>query len=359
MADEQTTNVTMDDDQIAAAAYAELDAEQNPDKVTTEEPKKKEPEDAEPTPPKAEGEPATETPEAAETVEPAKEDAPANDDKVSAYAEKYRMTLEEAREEIEKIETVKAQYKNDPEEMARALRSKDREYSKLRTEIEKAKPKEPVFKRMTEDQFYGWAKERFKNPTPDMVDADGNNKMIEDFRRKYPAKSEIMSDDAIIEEIIDVSYRQYEGVSAKKEAEVKQSAFAKREELIQSISETDKRFIPDVKAILQKTEDAELLEDGFDIETAINWAKGRRYDADIKAAEERGYKRATQKPTIAAPAAGTPAPKTEKTAASGLSEAQKKRADEMFGSMYGTEEAYRLYKETFEEELKENKNFVA
>lgn len=280
-------------------------------------------------------------------------------DAVTAYAEKHRLTVDEAKEELDKIAKVKAQYKNDPDEMARALRSKDREYSKLRNEVEKAKPKEQVFKRMNEDQFYAWAQERFKNPAADMVTADGENKLVAEYRRKYPAKSEIMSDDAVIEEIISESYRQYELVATKKEAEVVQTAATKREEIVKEIAESDKRFIPYVKAVLQKTSDVDLLEDGFDIEMAINLAKGARYDADIKEAEERGYRRAMQKPTIAgakSTTGGAPAAKSDKPAAPSLNDQQKRRAVAMF-SFLSEDEAYKAFRETYEDQLKKNKNF--
>ena len=341
-------------------ALKELSAE------TTE---KKEPEVTEPTPPKAEEEVVEETPESETTDEtteaPAAEnevtDKPAEsapEDKIKAYAEKNSLTIDEAKDEIEKTERIIAQYKNDPAEMAKALRNKDREYSKLRAETEKAKPKQEVFRRMDENQFHNWAKNRFSNPTPDMLDADGNVKMVQEFRRKYPAKSEIMTDEAIVEEIIDASYREYQGVAAQKESEVKSEAQKMRETLVQSVPESDRKFVPYVKKVLQEADDAGLLQGDFDVSFALRLAKGERYDADIKEAEERGFKRAQQKATIAGvrPAGAGTSGVAKSVAKVQLNDQQKERAELMFQRV-SKDDAYRMFSETYEEELKKNKNF--
>ena len=339
--------------------------------LAAETTEKTEPETTEPTPPKAEEEVDEETPETPttddDTEAPAADDEvtdkPAEvapEDRIKAYAEKNSLTIDEAKDEIEKTERIKAQYKNDPDEMAKALRSKDREYSKLRAETEKAKPKQEVFRRMDENQFQSWAKQRFTNPTPDMLDADGNVKMVQEFRRKYPAKSEIMTDEAIVEEIIDVSYREYQHVAAQKESEVKESAQKMRDTLVQSVSENDRKFVPYVKKVLQEADDAGLLQGDFDVSFALRLAKGERYDADIKEAEERGYRRAMQNPKIAGvkPASsGSSATKVvDKTPGARLNDQQKERAEVMFQRV-SKDDAYRMFMETYAEELKKNKNF--
>ena len=336
--------------------------------LAAETTEKTEPEVTEPTPPKAEEEVTEETPEAVET--PTEEtteaqtevtDKPAEvapEDRIKAYAEKNSLTIDEAKDEIEKTERIIAQYKNDPAEMAKALRNKDREYSKLRAETEKAKPKQEVFRRMDENQFQNWAKNRFSNPTPDMIDADGNVKMVQEFRRKYPAKSEIMTDEAIVEEIIDVSYREYQNVAAQKESEVKESAQKMRETLVQSVPESDRQFIPYVKKVLQEADDAGLLQGEFDVSFALRLAKGERYDADIKEAEERGFKRAQQKATIAGvrPALAGTSGAAKAVGKTQLNDQQKERAEVMFQRV-SKDDAYRMFSETYEEELKKNKNF--
>lgn len=278
------------------------------------------------------------------------------EEKVRAYAEKNRMTVEEAKEDIEKTEAILKQYKNDPVEMARAMRNKDREYHKLKAEQEKAKPKEPVFKRWSDDQVRDFAKNRFARPTPDMLDANGEIKEIAEYRAKFPGRSEIMSDAAILEDIVEDVVREYHGVAAQKEGELKQRAAKAREDVFAGIAEADSRFIPDAKAIVANIDDEFLLSDSFDINEVIWSVKGQRYDADIKAAEERGFKRAQQKPTIAGvkPASSSG---VKPTAGSVLNAAQRARAEEMFDTDTA-EDAHRMFRETFADELAKDKNFV-
>lgn len=348
----------LDTEELAAQAYAEMDAEKEPEATETTD-KKVDEEVAEAPPADAETE-EEKLAETADVAEETEEEKPA--DEVQAYAEKHKMTVDEAREDLEKTKALVEQYKSDPIEMARALRNKDREYHKLRTEAEKAKPKEPVFKRMSDDQFREWARNSFANPDAKDLDAEGTHRMVSDFRRKYPAKSEYMSDAAIVEDIVEVSLGEYAKIAEKKESEVRTRAQARRDEIMNGISESDRRFLPEVKAMLQHSDDGEIVSGEFDVNDAIFWAKGKRYDADIKAAEERGFKRAQQKPTIAGvkPAStGGSSVVVKKTHSAGLSDAQKERADEMFGHMkLTTEENCKLFRETFEEELKKDKNYL-
>jgi len=269
------------------------------------------------------------------------------DKKITAYAEKHKLTYAEAKEDIEKTEEIIKQYKNDPVEMARAMRNKDREYSKLRSEAEKAKKaKEPVFQRMTDDQFREWARKKVSE-MPEYV---------EKYREKFPARSETMSDEAIVEEVVERELIIYGEKAGQKEREVKETAAAKRTEIIQSIAEADRRFIPEIKALLQETDDATVLSDGFNIQDALYWAKGKAYDADIKAAEERALKRLKEQPEIVgAKGAGNSRPFGGKGVS--LNKRQQDMAKAMFGSDYEDGKCFEMFKDMYKNELKKNPNF--
>lgn len=269
------------------------------------------------------------------------------DKKITDYAEKHRMTYAEAKEDLEKTEEILKQYKNDPAEMAKAMRNKDREYQKLRGQVEKDKAKkEPVFRRMTEDQFREFARKKVAE-MPDY---------IEKYRQKFPARSESMSDEAIVEEVVERELIIYNEKAGQKEREIKDTAAKKRDELIASIPEADRRFIPEIKALLLEAEDHTVLTDGFDVKDALYWAKGKAYDADIKAAEERALKRLKENPEIiGVKGGGSSKPSSQRS--SGLSKAQKERALEMFAADYDEDKCFELFKESYKEELKKNPNF--
>jgi hypothetical protein len=373
--------VERDADEVAAEAYAELDAAEKGESQTPKEsstPKKdddkggepadksdeqvKDGEDGKPVDDKKED--ADEKPTDEESGEADKQGEKSKDDKsedekvedndldkkITEHAEKHKMTYAEAKDDIEKTEEIIKQYKNDPAEMARAMRAKDREFNKLRLDAEKlAAKKEPVFKRKSDDEFRAWAREKVK-ATP---------AAIENFRQKFPAKSENMSDEAIVEEVVEQGLAVYHEKAAEKEHEIRTAASKKRTELIDTIVEADRRFIPEVKALLLETDDESILSDGMDIQDALKWAKGSRYDADIKAAEERGFKRGKEQATIVGvKTGGTGGSKPAKTDKSvSLSKTQKTRALEMFGTDYSEEKAYQMFQETYADELKKNANF--
>jgi hypothetical protein len=354
----------VDSEELGKEAYAELEAEKEGDKTGEKEAtpvkdakKKPEPEASDDEPADSEdkdGEPAKGNEEnAEEDPQDGEEKSGDLDKKITEYAEKHKITYAEAKEDIEKTEEILKQYKNDPAEMARAMRNKDREYHKLRAEQEKAAAKkEPLFRRMTDEQFISWAKtELQKKP-----------EFVEKFREKFPAKSETMSDEAIIEEIVDRELMNYHDVATQKENEIKSTATKRRDELVVAIPEADRRFIPEVKSLLQNISDADLLNSEDIVKDALLMAKGKSYDADIKAAEERGFKRAKEGAQIVGvkPSASGATPVKGKSGVS-LNAKQKARAEQMFGNMAGVEgpeDCYKAYRETYEDELKKDPNFV-
>lgn len=360
---------TIDNDLLAKQAYEEIDAEKEgrePKNLLTTPKKKDVSEDAEN--PENSDAPAkieendgelddsnedkadkdkTSDDEEGKATEEAGDDL---DKKITAYAEKHKLTYAEAKEDLDKTEEILKQYKNDPAEMARAMRNKDREYHKLRAEAEKAKAnKEPAFKRMTDEQFIEFAKAEL-NKKPEFVTK---------FRERFPAKSEAMSDEAVIEEIAERELSVYREKATAKENEIKSNAAKKRDEMIAQLPESDRRFIPDVKALIQGIDDTSILHNDDLIKDALSMVKGRKYDADIKAAEERGYKRAKEGAHIVGVKPSAEGSKGAKTKTGIiLNDKQKARAEQMFGHSYEPEECHRLFKETFDEELKKDPKFV-
>ncbi len=277
------------------------------------------------------------------------------DAEITAHAEKHSMSYAEAKEDIDKTNTIIEQFKNDPKEMARALRNKDREYDKLRNEQEKAKEDAKdtgVFKALTREQYKVVAQEK--------VDADPE-KFLNAFKEFYPAKSQLMSDEAIIEEMIDREWSTYQVAASKEEAKVTKSAESRRESIITDIPKEDRRFLPDVKAFLEGVPDSAILQKSFDPSYILQLAKGKSFEAEIKAAEERGYKRGSEGSKILGiKNGGDGTGPVSKGTGKGLTEAQKYRAEEMFMTEdgYSPEDAYKEFRDTFKDELKDNPRFV-
>jgi hypothetical protein len=298
---------------------------------------------------------AEEKPADGETEEKPADTEQNEDKKIADHAEKEGMTYAEAKEDLDKNAEIIKLYKNDPVEMAKALRNKDREYHKLKAEAEKAAAKkEPVFQRMSDRDYINFARTTIPEKHPEL---------IQKYREDFPAKSDRMSDEEVIEEVAQFSLAHYKSQADKKEAEAKTEANKKRDSLIASIPSADRRFLPDVKAMLLETSDATILNGGGEalMKDTLYWAKGKNFDAEIKAAEERGFKRAKEGAVIigtkpisegSKPQGGKPAVGAD------LTKDQKNRAVEMYGNSYEPDVCYKLFKETFEEELKNNHKFV-
>lgn len=360
--------IDVESEEYAAKVYAEIDKERNGEVIPAEESKPivedleagktLEPEDTE-AEAKPEGEetgeedpkPAKDGEEEPETIEPEEEDL---DARITKLAEKNEITYAEAKDDIEKTDKMIEQFKNDPREMAKALRSKDREYDKLKNELSKKEEvKEPVFRKMSEVQFVKAAKDKM-NEDPD--------KYADLYRNKYPAKSERMSDEEIIEEIADREWMGYQDFAVKQEKELITKARTVRDDFITGIAEADRKFIPDVKAILSQLQDVDILQKDWNPDYIMMLAKGRAYDDDLKEARAGGLNAGKEDTKILGmikTGSGKQKP-VQKAKSTSLNQNQKEQAESMYTSDdgYEPEKAWKMFKETFEDEIKKNPSFL-
>ena len=355
---------------IAAEAYRELHAEENDlpmpkaKKDETEAPPAKAQKEEEPPVPskEEEGEQVADPDKAAEE-KPAEEaktddkkseevipaaDAPLTDEVINAYAIKHSITPAEAKEEIQADRAVLKNYKT-PEEMARAVRFSRSEADKLKKEVEKKQAK-PVFVPLSDEQFKFQATEHITKE---------KDKHVNKYRKDYPAKSELMTDEAILEDIVDRGLIEYRSYAEKKSTEIIQTARAKKEQLLSAISDDDRKYIPAVKVVLDSTDPRQLLGEGFDIEDLLRHARGEKknYLAAIKEAEERGYKRGVEAPKILGmKSAGDGKATVKSKTASGLNPKQMEFAASKY-QRDTPEESYEWFKDIYADDLKEDPHF--
>lgn len=372
-----------DDETIAKQAYLEIEAESKgvepesiiskPEEEETTETETKNPdEEPENTEDNTEGEKddKDESEEGTDKTEKPEDDKSKSeetkpviaDEKIVAHAEKHGMTHAEAKEDLEKTEEILKQFKNDPVEMARAMRNKDREYYKLRQEHEKStKQKTPVFKRVSDEQFIAYAKNALtKPPEEHKNNPDWVHPYINKYKERFPAKSELMSDEAIVEEIAEQELKRYHEKAIGLEAGVKKEAETKRTEFLNNIAPADRSLLPEVKEYLSKVSDEVILGGEFDANNLLTMAKGKRYDADVKAAFERGLKQAKEGAEIIGvkgASSGGVKLSGKKTLSSTLSKRQREIAEEMYPGD-SVEESYKFFADTFSDELEKDKGFI-
>lgn len=376
-----------DGDALAAEAYAEQDGKEpikKPDEKPAE-PSEKKPDEAAPEPSKKE-EPSEEEKAAQEEARVAEEaenkklleakdedldeeqkskkaalvtakeksekEAAANkpeEEVVRDHALKHNLTIEEAKDDITKTKAIVEKYKNDPVELARALRHTQSGYDQLKAK--EGKPQVIIQ----------------KDPAAEIREYAEKNKeaIIKNFRAKFPAKSENMTDEVIIEEAAANAEKDYEAWVKSEKEKVTKLATDKREQLLLAIPEGDKRFIPDVKALLARTPDHEVAHESFDIKDLVYYARGSYYTPErVKSLEDAAFKRGKEDPKILGAkdqgGSGGSAPSKSKGIVTGLNGDQKFRALEMFPAEdgYSEEQAYKAFQDTFKEELKKDKNYL-
>ena len=328
-----------------------------PEESETEPEDKSQPEEDAAEPEKAEQEHAEESPETEEeqeeapaeeekSEEPASEEAKEEepkeagdqeDDKVREYAINNGMTFHDAKAEFTKAKAIAEKYQHDPLEMAKALRSQQAEYDKLRTKTEQEREEQNKFAYSVNPKL-----------EVDHWVAENKPKIIDGYRKNNPARSADMSDDAILEVVGEQALASFSRWNDGQLQNIKVAASEKRDVLLKSLSDKDRRFLPDIKVVLDKTSDSMLLAKGFDFQHVVYWAKGMYYDRDIKLAEEKATKRATEQPKIVGAIngpKGAPKKPSSGNVASALSGWEKNRAREMYPSTMTDEECYKAYSE--------------
>lgn len=302
-------------------------------------------------------------PQADKVEEPVKEEAQpaeaeevkgkvitADDDIIKSYAERNSISEEEAKEEIEANRSILKKYKDDPIELAKAYRN-------LQSTYDKQKVSE------THNQQARMVSDIMADPNAFVAKAERENapKWVEEYRKTYPAKSEMMTDAVIIEECRQVALNQVKGQISEYQIKLKSESNERRQELIKSIPEADRPFATEIGKVLAKLPDVQVIDKGFNFEDLVRWARGSDGSIKklIKDAEERGYKMAQEGKILGEKfIAKTPSslkPKAKENVSHGgqLSSFEQRRAREMFSSAYDNdEERYEAYIDVYKSRKK-------
>lgn len=365
---------TLTEDQSAAIALEVLEEEEaakgkKPGEPSDEEPKDTEKADAEGAG-KAEGEegegakkPAEEEPSKEDKDRKAKEEEDARkkaeedfSKEIEGYAKEHNISVEDAKEEFEQSKKIGEKYANDPKKLAMANLHLQRLFSAKEEELKSIKNAPAPVQAPTSETI-------LKLIEDGKLTLDGKTiskqEAIDAFRKENADITESADDEVVLK--LMVKDIQNGLISRAKEDATKVVSLAKekREKLLSSLPEQDKRFTADVKAVLDKVADAAVVNDGFSMEPYILYAKGKVYDKEIKEAEEKGYKRGKEEAQIIAkrPEAGVGAGaggKKDEKGAKGLTDRQKEEALEHFANFSDItdEKKFEMYKEILDDEAK-------
>jgi len=264
------------------------------------------------------------------------------DTDVKAYAAKKEIPEDEARKTLESADKLLGEtFKGDAKELARTHIHLQRVFDKTQQELRNIKDAPPRPALTIEGTI--------KAIENGLVKVEGKSvksaEVIETHRELNPEITKDMDDETVLklvakEMMAAIEYNQ-------KSDKVKFSADAKdrRTQLLNTLKDTDKKFTPDIEAVVSKMSDYQIMGTQSLTDTIL-WAKGKNYDQDIaqaaKDAEERGFRRGQANRKVKTGPVGTG--KTPvKTGIPSLSQAAQAEAWQMFPQAKDDKEAFSLY----------------
>lgn len=270
---------------------------------------------------------------------------------VLSYAKEYNLQPEDAlKDYLEVAPKIVEKYKGDPKQLARANLHLQRLYTKSQEGLKKLQDAKAVVQppeitsdaiiKLIEDGKIKLGKETATRET-----------IIEAYRKDNADDVVELSDDAIFKLALK-QMREDFGKALKDQADTEKAkltddAKEKREQVLGGLSEADKKYLPELKPLLDKVSDAGVMASEFSVETYIHYIKGQHYDEDVRATAEREYKRGKEEAKIVKPKTGNPpGPKHKRT----LTAEEKQRALNMYGENMSEDEAITAYIDYLESE---------
>jgi hypothetical protein len=281
-----------------------------------------------------------EKPAKEESVDKGKTEKPSLDEIVRKYAEDNGITVEEAKADFEANDGILRKYADDPNtfpyKLAKAYRNQQQEYTKSKNHQQEANAN--VFAQQIKADPKGFINRAIEKH---------KDKLLADFRRDNPETAAIMSDGAIVEQLRNQGLANLDREIQKYDNTIKVKATERRDSLMSTLKEADKPFSGEIRGMLYKLPDQQVADPTFNFKDLVRWAKGDDVVISkmVKDAEERGYKRAKSEETniLGEQNKGSSTVKPVKkapvsAAGKNLNDFQKKKAVEMFGSAYQTDE---------------------
>lgn len=265
---------------------------------------------------------------------------------IEAIAREEKISVQQAKEMIQKDREVAERHKHDPIKLARSLRKFQSEASKSKAEAEENKLKVKQYELAVSDaQFEAGCEEQ-------------KAQIIEAYREdpKFAAKAAELEDDECFErakEILRVAKNQY--VEQEKQ-KTKTLADEKRKEYLQTIPEDiSKEFYSELEEHVNSCTDMQVLNPKFNMEHIIALYRGKKYTPEyIKQLKDEAYRRGMENRKILGRKVNTPLPSKPQVKAKGdgyvtkLSATEKARARSMFAGLAMSEnEMYKEYENKY------------
>lgn len=279
-----------------------------------------------------------------DTPDPASGDhALSDEDRVKSLVSDQKVSEEKAREIVDGENRILEKYGATPDawKLARAYREQQVDLTFARDRIkdlENAQSRQIPGVDITKVDGVKAAVEQGLVKTPDgkVVSRDF---MVSAYRKENPDVTEDLDDDrvfALASRELMVSLQEAE---RRKVEGMKREAESKRTELLSSLGKDDEELKSELEKVLSGISDAAITSESFNFQNYVWWAKGKNAESRERAAYQRGLTKGKESAEIAR-VNDTPVDKKGPKAKSApaLTDAQKKRALEMFDGLEATDE---------------------
>lgn len=274
--------------------------------------------------------------------------AKAFDEEVKAYVTEHQVSEEDARKDLASVSKIVENAKNDPKKIGKSYLHLQRVLARTTEELKAVKNAASQFRavEVTADSVS-------KAIEAGQITVQGKKvskeQLLESYREAHKDITEDMEDEKVFKLVVKDMKAGVDSRNQKELAQMGTKAKERKAELINALSEADKKLLPQIQPILDKFTDRQILNKNFSLEDTILWSKGKSYDNGVKEAEERGFKRGIEARKIVGqikkPAEGKPKTKSSGGGTS-LTDAEKRAAEEMFSNNdIPIETKYKHYRE--------------
>lgn len=259
-----------------------------------------------------------------------KTDEQKEQERLEVLAKEEGITVDEVKATEEKDLKVVENYDKDPMKIAKALRSENSAFSKLKDENEKL----VEYKTEVEAQRLRYNEERIDDGIEKV-----REKVVAEYIRTHPQESE--EEEGVLFERAKVEVKS--AMKAQTEAldkETEGKADEARKVLIDSVPDEYKEFRSEIKEVLKSEGDQDVLSKSFDVMNLCYWARGKKMTPEyVKSIEDAAEKRGKEQPeiiqkkaSITSSGSRSPENETKTKVADSASEKDKERALEMFSN---------------------------
>lgn len=269
---------------------------------------------------------------------------------IESYAVKQNISIEEAKKEFESIGKIEEKYGKDPKQLAQAYLHLQKSLGKKDEEIKAAQEGAARASMPTVDSYLGLL-DGGKILNPNTKKPTTREELVEAYRKHEPEITANMEDGAVAMLAAKSVITKFESMVDQNKTEIASKAKEKRITLLNSVPEADRKYVADeIKPLLDKYPDSQIMSDAFSIQDVLYWVKGKHGEDREKEAEEKGYNRGLSEAKILARKSGNPkgnagSGANDKTSL--LNDAQKQEAEDMYDSALaaGTskQEVYQWY----------------